>query len=70
MYDPESAADSAPWHDPRCRGGWLGEDHEGRRIPCLVCKPHLIRRSVVDDSANRPISDRARAAIEKENRNA
>ncbi|MDH6290858.1 hypothetical protein M2275_005785 [Rhodococcus opacus] len=28
-------------HDPRCRTGWLGEDSEGRMIPCLVCKPHL-----------------------------
>lgn len=30
-------------HDPRCRRGWLGEDLDGRPIPCLRCRPHLIR---------------------------
>jgi hypothetical protein len=35
--EPED--ESAPWHDPRCRRGWLGEDHELRPIPCPVCKP-------------------------------
>lgn len=25
-----------------CKGtGWLGEDSTGRRVPCLVHKPHL-----------------------------
>ncbi len=65
MYDPD-----APEHSPDCRSGWLGEDAEGRRIPCLLCKPHLVRRSEIHDSANRPVSDRARAAIEEADRNA
>lgn len=30
---------SAPWHDPRCHGGWLGHDDELRPIPCPVCRP-------------------------------
>lgn len=41
--EPEDG--SAPWHDPRCRDRWLGEDEEGRPIPCPVCKPHTIRRN-------------------------
>lgn len=28
-------------HDPRCRRGWLGEDLDGRPVPCLICRPHL-----------------------------
>lgn len=35
--EPEDT--SAPWHDPRCRRGWLGEDDDARPIPCPVCKP-------------------------------
>ncbi|WP_157514994.1 hypothetical protein [Nocardioides sp. J54] len=31
------------WHDPRCRDGWLGEDLQGRPVPCLQCRPHLLR---------------------------
>lgn len=63
--------DSAPWHDPRCGGtGWIGEDAEGRPIPCLVCKDHLITRSHVRDFADtEPTSARARAAIERDTRN-
>ena len=29
--------------DHRCARGWVGEDPEGRPIPCLTCKPHLRR---------------------------
>lgn len=29
------------YHDPACRFGWLGEDREGRPIPCGICRPHL-----------------------------
>lgn len=25
----------------RCRGGWAGEDADGRPVPCARCKPHL-----------------------------
>lgn len=28
-------------HADRCRGGWVGEDADGRPIPCRVCRPHL-----------------------------
>lgn len=39
--------------DPRCGNGcpkrWLGYDSEGRPIPCLRCKPHLIRTPYVSD---------------------
>ena len=27
----------------RCARGWVGEDSEGRPVPCLTCKPHLRR---------------------------
>ncbi|WZU31766.1 hypothetical protein Rruber_01228 [Rhodococcus ruber] len=33
-------------HDPCCREGWLGEDSDGRMVPCLLCKPHLRRGEV------------------------
>jgi len=29
----------------RCWKGWKGYDAEGRPIPCLTCKPHLIKRT-------------------------
>lgn len=32
--------DKAPEHS--CADGWLA-DHEDKRVPCLVCKPHLAR---------------------------
>ncbi len=25
----------------KCEDGWLGEDDEGRLIPCLTCRPHM-----------------------------
>lgn len=28
-------------HASTCHGGWLGEDQDGRPIPCLLCRPHL-----------------------------
>lgn len=27
--------------DHHCSAGWLGEDDDGRPIPCLICRPHL-----------------------------
>jgi hypothetical protein len=27
-----------------CDDGWLGEDNDGRLIPCTECKPHLVDR--------------------------
>lgn len=41
--DPVVASRATTTHDPRCRSGWLGEDLDGRIIPCLRCRPHLIR---------------------------
>lgn len=38
-------------HDPRCRSGWLGEDIDGRPIPCLRCRPHLRKPAHHDDHA-------------------
>lgn len=32
-------------HDARCAGGWLGEDLDGRLVPCLTCRPHLVNRA-------------------------
>jgi hypothetical protein len=31
-------------HNPNCRDGWLGEDEDGRLVPCLTCRPHLTDR--------------------------
>ncbi|MCM0622843.1 hypothetical protein [Nocardioides bruguierae] len=32
-------------HAATCRGGWLGEDDEGRPRPCPRCRPHLVHVS-------------------------
>lgn len=29
-------------HARECRGGWLGEDPDGRPVPCPTCRPHLL----------------------------
>lgn len=39
-YDEPGVAAPRP-HEARCRSGWLGEDAEGRPVPCTVCRPHL-----------------------------
>lgn len=39
VLDPDPAP---PTH--RCREGWTGEDEQGRPIPCLACRPHLMPR--------------------------
>jgi hypothetical protein len=39
-----AAAEARP-HDPRCVGGWLGEDDDARPIPCGACRPHLAVRA-------------------------
>lgn len=38
-------------HDPRCRNGWIGDDEDGRPIPCRQCKPHLEHTTRVNDCA-------------------
>lgn len=37
----EHDAAQAGHHAAACRRGWLGEDSEGRPIPCTRCRPHL-----------------------------
>lgn len=58
--------------NPNCRPpGWLGTDDEGRPIPCMECKDHLLHRRDVNDFAERTPSARAQQAInaaESENR--
>lgn len=40
----ERATEGQPvLHVSKCLDGWLGEDDEGRPIPCLQCRPHLAR---------------------------
>lgn len=41
LAEAEAEARQPALHDPRCVGGWLGDDPEGRPIPCLQCRPHL-----------------------------
>lgn len=65
----DSDSTKPPCRDPRCRKGWVGQDDEGRPIPCLYCKDHLIKGTVQDnDFAEREPSARAQAAIEREAR--
>lgn len=35
-----------------CHRGWLGEDLDGRPIPCLRCRPHLRKTAGADDHAH------------------
>ncbi len=56
--------------DPRCGNGrpkgWVGEDDEGRPIPCLQCKDHLLKgTSTVRDFAEIPPSGDAQDAINR-----
>lgn len=66
---PDRYGDPQPraCRDPRCRRGWLGNDEEGRPIPCLSCKPHLARTKSSNDFAESQPSARAQRAIESEN---
>jgi hypothetical protein len=43
--EAEQELEASERHDPRCRAGWLGEDLNGRLVPCLMCRPHLVRLS-------------------------
>jgi hypothetical protein len=69
---PDRYGDPQPrtCRNPNCRKGWLGEDDEGRPIPCLECKDHLLRgTSTTHDFAERIPSARAQQAInESDNR--
>jgi hypothetical protein len=38
-----AAAGDELTHAVQCHNGWLGEDDEGRPIPCLRCRPSLAR---------------------------
>lgn len=48
-------------HAAKCRGGWLGEDAEGRPVPCDRCRPHL------DRIACRTCSTRPEACAQQRN---
>lgn len=48
--DDHEPGAAQPEHDPRCRRGWLGEDDQGRVIPCLTCRPHLRPKETSDAS--------------------
>lgn len=73
MPDRYGNPDKPPCPDPRCgtggrRPGWVDEDDEGRPVPCLLCKGHLIKGTVHDnDFAESTPSARAQQAIEREN---
>lgn len=67
--EPADNDDPDPWHDPRCRNGWLGYDDEHRPIPCLQCRDHLRAGTVrTNDCSTGYPSARAQAAIEKAER--
>jgi hypothetical protein len=36
--------DEVPTSRHDCTRGWVGEDHDGRPVPCFICKPYLTRR--------------------------
>lgn len=38
--EDESESVDAPFHDPRCRNGWIDRDADQPK-PCLLCRPHL-----------------------------
>lgn len=51
--DQIDAPEAPRWHDPRCRNGWLGDDLDGRPVPCLQCRPHLRQTADVNDCSRR-----------------
>uniref|UniRef100_UPI003F491A87 hypothetical protein n=1 Tax=Nocardia suismassiliense TaxID=2077092 RepID=UPI003F491A87 len=61
----EPVDDSAPWHDPRCRDGWLSGDDADIAIACPLHRPP---RNTIHDYAERTPSLRAQAAIERDSR--
>lgn len=63
---PDRYGDDEPPH--QCRNGWLTGPNDDHPRLCPICRPP--RRPDIHDDANRPVSDRARAAIEREDRNA
>lgn len=36
--------DELPLPRHNCRNGWKGEGDDGRPVPCLECRPHLVDR--------------------------
>ncbi len=42
--DPSAEDTIPPAHTPRCRSGWLPDTDDGRAVPCLNCRPHLVHR--------------------------
>lgn len=39
-----AALDAQPRHGRDCVDGWLGDNDHGQLVPCLTCRPHLVRR--------------------------
>jgi hypothetical protein len=46
-YAPSTAPPSPSLHSPDC-DGWVGEDDEGRPIPCLDEKCHKFHKGLTD----------------------
>jgi hypothetical protein len=40
----EDEALPAPRPAHHCVLGWVGEDAEGRPVPCLICRPHVLEQ--------------------------
>ena len=66
--EPAETSPLPPCGRPGCKG-IRGYDEEMRPIPCLVCRPHLRKTVSHNDYDERPISERAQAAIEAAERN-
>ncbi|QSE90307.1 hypothetical protein JWS13_17610 [Rhodococcus pseudokoreensis] len=49
--DVEAATPSNRPHHLDCKRGWLGQDLDGRPIPCIQCKPHLAHRNYLTGGA-------------------
>ncbi|MFB8281171.1 DciA family protein [Nocardia colli] len=35
-----------------CTDGWLGHDDEHKPIPCLICRPNLVKTAQINDCGN------------------
>ncbi|MFI6997173.1 DciA family protein [Nocardia sp. NPDC050175] len=32
-----------------CHNGWLGKDDDNKPIPCVICRPHLVKTAHIND---------------------
>lgn len=44
--EDESESVDAPFHDPRCRDGWISYENADKPKPCYVCRPKLRREAL------------------------